>query len=221
MISLVNFARPLTGPTVGSPSDGPPQEIAAACGAGDPATFTGGICPSLIDCMMKSLEPAATAGFQSGTNIAALDATILALIGTYASARRASSDIYVLADLSSVSPRLDLVQLAFTSPHRAVAIYLFSIGLPTGLFRQLQSKLKLLSDRNPDYPLERVWSVPVGLRNHSDARRVMSRLAADIAILGLAGVILWSNYRVGRETMVTWRCEYYWLVFCWYVHLLC
>jgi len=46
-------------------------------------------------------------------------------------------------------------------------------------------------------------------------RTAVFRIALDVLILCLAALMLWRNWRVGTMTMVTWRCEYRWLLFFW------
>ncbi|KAE9407535.1 hypothetical protein BT96DRAFT_1014091 [Gymnopus androsaceus JB14] len=91
---------------------------------------------------------------------------------------------------------IELVQLAFASPIRAAATCLFGVGLPSGLFRQLRTSSH----------------APIGEFEMSESR---DPVVADIIIVGLAGIMLWRNWVIGSITMVTFRCEYSWLLFCW------
>jgi hypothetical protein len=40
-------------------------------------------------------------------------------------------------------------------------------------------------------------------------------MVVDALVLGLAAVAIWFNYRVSSRVMITWRCEYGFLVFMW------
>jgi hypothetical protein len=40
-------------------------------------------------------------------------------------------------------------------------------------------------------------------------------ISIDFLILALSAVAIWFNYRVSSRVMVTWRCEFGWLVFIW------
>lgn len=143
---------------------------------------------------MQDVLPGATsAGFGSGTNIASLVPTATALVG---------------------APPLDIIQLALTSPHRALATCLFGVGLPSGLFRQLRAPGPSLSDAN-SVGTVREWRIKVPKSCVLGAKGIAWQVGADVVIGGLAGVMLWRNLVVGFETVVTWRCEYGWLLFCW------
>lgn len=101
------------------------------------------------------------------------------------------------------------MEIFFSSPLRAVAMCVFGIGLPSGLFRQL-----------PPESVRRVSSSCmvtrlIHVRQRTTLRGVLGRILADLVILTLAGVMLWRTWLVGSITMVTFRCEYSWLLFCW------
>ncbi|KAI9876281.1 MAG: hypothetical protein M1830_006880 [Pleopsidium flavum] len=159
--------------------------------------FEFGRCPHLIDCIMTSSSEAAKAGMSAGSNIAALIPTMLALIGG--------------------SP-FELVRLAFLSPFRALATCLFGVGLPTNLFAQLQRHPQPSSSAPIEFPasvhhgvLQFAFLLSVPRRR----RTVVFRIALDVSILFVAAIMLWRNWRVGTTTMVTWRCEWRWLLFYW------
>ncbi len=171
------------GRTVGALGDQNTQSAAAQCNASNPDSFDWGHCASFIQCMLRTLPADVIAGYQSGGNIAALVPTILALVG---------------------APPLELVQLAFVSPHRALATCLFGIGLPQGLFRQLRPKMQELSNVDHEHLRERCWNIPVTVPGKSDLKRVISSLAADTLILGLGSMMLWRNWVVGSEVVITW-----------------
>lgn len=110
---------------------------------------------------------------------------------------------------------LELVQLAFISPARAVATCVFAIGLPSGLFRQLQAHLPHLATDNPAQPDNREWRIPIPQSRVTDRTRTIRTIVIDLIMLALAGVMLWRNIVIGLQSMVTWRCEYAWLLACW------
>lgn len=107
------------------------------------------------------------------------------------------------------------MQLAFVSPLRALATCVFGVGLPTGLFRQLQTHLPHLADKKPDEPTSRDWIIPVPGRNKTGMFRLAKTIMIDVAIVALAGVMLWRHVALSLQTVVTWRCEYSWLLLCW------
>ncbi|KAK0447774.1 hypothetical protein EV421DRAFT_1901137 [Armillaria borealis] len=151
-------------------------------------SYAAGRCPYLIDCIMDSITNSQSAGLSAGASISALLPTVLALVG---------------------AGPIELIETFFSSPLRAVAMCVFGIGLPSGLFRQL-----------PPKPVQRVapsrtvtWLIHV--RQRTSLRGVLGRILADLVILTLAGVMLWRTWLVGSITMVTFRCEYSWLLFCW------
>ncbi|EIM81892.1 uncharacterized protein STEHIDRAFT_124764 [Stereum hirsutum FP-91666 SS1] len=142
---------------------------------------------------MGGLAPSDSSGASAGSAISALLPTILALCGP--------------------GP-VELVQLAFVSPIRALSTCTFGIGLPPGLFRQLSSSQ---SPTTLVDPFERTWSILV--RRPTSIADVLKRMLADIAIIVLFGVMLWRNWVVCSIVMVTFRCEYsglllYWPVAC-------
>lgn len=186
---------------IGDPSDDITRNISTTCGASNPTNFAAGKCPALLRCVLDALPSDLTAGFQSGGNIASLVPTILALIG---------------------AGPLELVQLALLSPHRALATCCFSIGLPSnGLFRQLKAIGHGFSEKIEKEPRTRRWhfTLPAPRRNKArfGVRNAVVRALVDVIVVVLASVMLWYNWQVNTRTMVTWRCEYGWLLFAWYV----
>lgn len=183
---------------VGDPSDHTTQNISQTCGGSDQTNFSFGRCPSLMRCVLDGLPSDTAAGFQSGATIAGLLPTILALIA---------------------APPLELVQLAFLSPHRALATACFGIGLPAGLFRQLRATGTSLTDFKPNAPQTREWIFRLTPTRDSTNRRRWEAagisIVVDALVLGLAAVAVWFNYRVSSRVMITWRCEYGWLIFMW------
>jgi hypothetical protein len=183
---------------VGDPTDNTTQSISHQCGGSDQNNFHQGRCPALMRCVLDNLPSDLAAGFQSGGAIAGLLPTILALI--------------------AASP-LELVQLAFLSPHRALATACFGIGLPSGLFRQLRATDTSLNDPKPNAPQTREWTFHLPSVRATVSRKSWRDAGVttiiDALILGLSAVSIWYNYRVSSRVMVTWRCEYGWLVFMW------
>ncbi|KAK0491532.1 hypothetical protein IW261DRAFT_1556676 [Armillaria novae-zelandiae] len=144
--------------------------------------------PYLIDCILDSITSGQSAGLSAGASISALLPTVLALVGA--------------------SP-IELMEVIFSSPLCAVAMCVFGIGLPSGLFRQLHPG-----------PVQRISSSrtvtrSIHVRQRTTRRGVLGTYLADLVILTLAGVMLWRTWLVGSITMVTFRCEYSWLLFCW------
>lgn len=48
-------------------------------------------------------------------------------------------------------------------------------------------------------------------------RRLVLEVLVEIAMVALAGVMVCETWTVGSEIMITWRCEYGFLLFCWQV----
>ncbi|KDQ19491.1 hypothetical protein BOTBODRAFT_28066 [Botryobasidium botryosum FD-172 SS1] len=169
------------------------------CFSGPNPTFNGhpigyGVnrCPALISCIMSGLSPADQAGLSAGTSISSLLPTVLALVGT--------------------GP-FELVQLFFTSPLRAGATCLFGVGLPSGLFRQLRTYPINATPHSMDNSTMRRWTLFVP--RSTSYIQVVRRIVVDVLIVVLAGVMLWRNWVVCSITMVTFQCEYSWILFCW------
>ncbi|KZP30841.1 hypothetical protein FIBSPDRAFT_814637 [Athelia psychrophila] len=164
---------------------------------GRPVGYGAGKCPNLINCIYDGLDSASQAGLSAGTSIACLLPTILALVG---------------------AGPIELIQLAFASPIRAIATCMFGVGLPSGLFRQLRTGAQPSgghSDmRATEDPRVRKWQIYIA-RPHASKFDIARRILADGVIVTLAGVMLWRNWVIGSVTMITFRCEYSWLLFCW------
>ncbi|KAK0207030.1 hypothetical protein DFS33DRAFT_1318558 [Desarmillaria ectypa] len=159
------------------------------CFAGNSSfSYAAGRCPYLIDCIMDTISGAQSAGLSAGASISTLLPTVLALVG---------------------AGPIELIETFVSSPLRAVAMCVFGIGLPSGLFRQLAPKTvhHVSSSRTI------TWFIH--FRQHISLRGVLGRILADLVILALAGIMLWRTRLVGSITMVTFRCEYSWLLLCW------
>jgi hypothetical protein len=195
--ALVTTSQAMTR-YVGDPGDNVTQAISRYCGGSDQINFTAARCPTLMRCVLDNLPSDTAADNQSGNAIAALLPTILALI--------------------AASP-LELVQLAFLSPHRALATACFGIGLPAGLFRQLRATNTSLTDSKPNEPQTREWTFHLPTMRTTTSRKgwkdPLLTISIDFLILALSAVAIWFNYRVSSRVMVTWRCEFGWLVFIW------
>ncbi|KAL9120449.1 MAG: hypothetical protein Q9187_002996 [Circinaria calcarea] len=179
---------------IGLASDARTQAAVQECSFKPNRTFNFGECSGLVKCVLDGLPSDISAGMQSGANIASLVPTILVIVG---------------------AAPLDLVQLAFISPHRAAATCMFGVGLPSGLFWQLQVHLPHLADKKTSDPRTRQWLIPVRKPSRRGSSQLARTLLIDAAILALASVMLWRNITVGLQTVVTWRCEYSWLLTCW------
>ncbi|KAL6306876.1 hypothetical protein BKA93DRAFT_728417 [Sparassis latifolia] len=155
--------------------------------------YGAGKCPILINCVFDNLSAANQAGLSAGASIAALLPAILALAG---------------------AGPVDLIRLSFTSPLRAVATCLFGVGLPSGLFRQLRPSSMEVS-HSVSRVDERTQSWIILTPIPTSALFVAKRIGVDLTIVALAGVMLWRNTLVSSVTMVTFRCEYSWLLLCW------
>lgn len=220
--------------TVGPADDLRFQNASSRCSGSDPKSFEFGTCSLLITCVYENLPEALKASLGSGTSIAALLPTILALIGEFHSSldlplpivphlHRWFLGVCKIEECSTLpvltpfqgSPPLELVQLALVSPHRALATCCFSIGLPSGLFRQLRPLHTQLSNSNPREPRVREWTIPVPSLGAKRWLDMIAKLVVDVLILTLASIMLWRNWVVTSFTMVPWRCEYSWLLFAW------
>ncbi|KAJ6530560.1 hypothetical protein B0H19DRAFT_1273570 [Mycena capillaripes] len=158
----------------------------------------GGWCRG-VTVIYDGLDSTSQAGLSAGTTIVCLLPTILALVG---------------------AGPIELIQLAFASPIQAIATCMFSVGLPSGLFRQLRTGSTAHpsgghSDMSAtEDPCVRKWQIYIA-RPLASKRDIARRILADSIIVTLAGVMLWRNWAIGLVTMITFRCEYSWLLFCW------
>ncbi len=122
-----------------------------------------------------------------------------------------------VAGLSGAGPN-ELVRLAFLSPLRALATCIFGIGLPSNLFSQLQRQPQSSGGEKFAFPVSvnrgvLLFAFPISAPRRR--RTAALRIVLDLVIVAIAGVMLWRNWRVGTMVMVTWRCEYRWLLFFW------
>jgi len=183
---------------IGQPTDPNMRAVSDYCHGWNQTNFKAGLCPALLRCVLDNVASDISAGMQSGGNIASLVPTITALLG---------------------APPLDLVQMAIVSPHRALATCCFSIGLPSGLFRQLKPLLPRLGDRIEHEAKLREWVFQLPTSS-SDKwqygwRNTLIRSFVDAIILLLAALMLWYSWTVNIKIMITWRCEYGLLLFLW------
>ncbi|KAL8957178.1 MAG: hypothetical protein Q9193_005484 [Seirophora villosa] len=177
--------------TIGPPGDYRFVRASEACDGSNPKKFEFGECSVLIACIYDNIDEAFKASLSSGTNIASLLPTILVLIG---------------------SRPIELVELAFLSPHRAIAACCFTIGLPSSLFRQLRPlRLHPLNSNVTELRVrERTVFLPSICRSRSG--HLLTKLTVDLVIVTLLGIMLWRNIYVTSFTTVPWRCEYTYLL---------
>ena len=141
----------------------------------------------------------------------------LASASEYISRKYLEADSHASQPPTGAGP-LEIVRLALISPSCALATSLFGIGLPSNLFSQLQRHPHSGSSDKVDYPAStqgKIVKFAFPLSVPRRRRTVARRLLLDTLILCLAAVMLWRNWRVGTMIMVTWRCEYRWLLYCW------
>ena len=104
------------------------------------------------------------------------------------------------------------------SPIRAIATCLFGVGLPSNLFEHIQKKPQTEEAAPIEYPASVHRGVMQFAFPFSYPRRrrtVILRVVLDMLIVALACIMLWRNWKVGRMIMITFRCEYRWLLFFW------
>jgi hypothetical protein len=228
-LAIISFVVPVQAirRTVGPQDDHRFVNASRICHGDDPSVFEFRNCSILINCVYENFSESFKAGLSSATSIAALLPTILALIGkpSHSSCQPlsllrhcAKATCIILPSLIFLgSPPLELVQLALISPHRALATCCFTIGLPSGLFRQLRPLHTQLSQPNPREPRMREWTIPLPSISERKWHNITVKLCMDILIMSLASIMLWRNWVVSSFTMVSWRCDYSWLLFAWYV----
>lgn len=122
------------------------------------------------------------------------------------------------ADHSEGVGPLDIIKLAFVSPLRAVVTCLFGIGLPQGLFRQLSPHQSLQFNTPPPEARVRNWRIPIPSKSPTKGQtqsRILKAIVIDGIFLVLLAIMLWQNITLGLQIVVSWRCEYTWLLICW------
>ncbi|KAH8703447.1 hypothetical protein BGW36DRAFT_369351 [Talaromyces proteolyticus] len=152
---------------------------------------------------------------QSGSNIASLVPTTLALIGNKET--KFEYKMNTADNFSGVRP-IEIVKLALACPLRGLVLCVFGIGLPQGLFRQFSPHRLIQPDKQTSDPRVQRWIVPVPT-NHS-AQGLwwlgpMRTVAIDIVFLALLAVMLWQNVTLGLQIVISWRCDYSFLLICW------
>ncbi|KAK4186213.1 hypothetical protein QBC35DRAFT_533575 [Podospora australis] len=166
------------------------------CNVSDPSIFRYASCSDFIECVVKELRPIMGTDLNTGTTLVGLLPTILLLLAP--------------------AP-LDFVQQGLVSPHRALAISCFSIGLPTSLFARLQplqfQKRHLVVYRAGG---KRVWHVNfAALSPTCSWTHVITKVAADLLVIGCAVVMMWRSWVTGTWVMVQWSCESPMITFLW------
>jgi hypothetical protein len=110
-------------------------------------------------------------------------------------------------------------------------VCVFGIGLPQGLFRQLSAFPSTQTQNHDDddddgdtrtsQSRTRRWVVPIpttlSIKEHELLwwRRTIRAIFIDMLFIGLLAIMLWQNSSLGLRTMVTWRCDYSFLLICW------
>ncbi|KAF4945979.1 hypothetical protein FSARC_14305 [Fusarium sarcochroum] len=166
------------------------REKAAECNAHDPATYGYLACSGLIGCILDRLGDIYKSDIAIGTTILGLLPSIMAV--------------------TAAQPE-DIVQLALISPHRAVAIAAFGIGINPNAFERLRPLRHALGSTR-----EIIWVVPLAcLTEPWSWRHATGKIIADALILGMASVMLWRNWTVNSAVLVQWLCESPLMVFMW------
>lgn len=118
--------------------------------------------------------------------------------------------------MAGVSP-IEIVKLAFVSPLQGIVMCIFGIGLPNSLFRQFSSTNHPTQDLNMLTSEElkvRQWIIPVATPRWQGAIRGKA-FAIDLALLALLSIMLWQTVTLNYSSVVSWRCDYSFLLICW------
>lgn len=167
------------------------------CHGNDPAQFIYHQCTEFINCFLHNTNEVLKADMGIGTTLVGLIPTIFLLIA---------------------KPPMDLVQQGLIAPHRALAMACFSIGLPQQIFGKLRPVLPgFWNFKGEESERTRVLEIPVPVPNTHRFGPFASRVAADIVVLGCAGIMLWRTWVVSSWVMVPWKCELSILQFAWRV----
>jgi hypothetical protein len=119
--------------------------------------------------------------------------------------------------LPGVSP-IEIIQLAFASPLQGLVMCVFGIGLPNNLFRQFSSFTDH-STRHQDAPASeelrvRQWTIPVPARQWQGVIKAKA-VFIDLIFLVLLGVMVWQTVSLNYSSVISWRCDYSFLLICW------
>jgi hypothetical protein len=112
---------------------------------------------------------------------------------------------------------MEIINLAFASPLQGIVMCVFGIGLPHNLFRQFSSTDH--STQNPNTPTSeelrvRQWTIPVPSPQWQGSNQVKA-VAIDLAFLVLLSVMIWQTVTLNYSSVVSWRCDYSFLLICW------
>lgn len=94
----------------------------------------------------------------------------------------------------------------------------FGIGLPNNLFRQFSSSTDH-STRHQDTPASeelrvRQWTIPVPARQWQGVIKAKA-VFIDLIFLALLGVMIWQTVSLNYSSVISWRCDYSFLLICW------
>lgn len=112
---------------------------------------------------------------------------------------------------------MEIIKLAFASPLQGIVMCVFGIGLPNNLFRQFSSTDHPTQDLNTPTLEElriRQWTIPVPTPHWQGVFKGKA-FAVDLAFLFLLGVMMWQTVTLNYSSVVSWRCDYPFLLICW------
>ncbi|KAH6637194.1 hypothetical protein F5144DRAFT_569883 [Chaetomium tenue] len=191
----INFTNPPRGHIPRSPGGDVLKEVSDTCHGNDPAQFLYHQCSEFINCFLHNTSEVLKADMAVGTTLVSLLPTILLLIA---------------------KPPMDLVQQGLISPHRALAMACFSIGLPQQMFSKLRPVLPgFWKLEGKEANRTRVLEIPVPIPTKRPFLPFASRVFTDFVVLACAGVMLWRTWAVSSWVMVPWKCESSILQFAW------
>lgn len=190
----------------------------AICDGYNIETHKFGQCTALIDCVYGKMKQVEVADAAIGGTIAGLLPTILILLGTIT---HTLLHLDCISDTCLAPPPKELVQQGLVSPHRAIALSCFCIGLPLGvLFQDLGPTRERSSARASTGGGGVVrWELHFAALSSTRWRHihVLAKIGGDIVILACMGVVLWKAWDINQAVMVPWKCETPAMTFSWTV----
>lgn len=175
-----------------------------------------GQCTALIDCVYREMKQVEVADAAIGGTIAGLLPTILIILGM-------TTHTFLHLDFNSdaclAPPPKELVQQGLVSPHRAIALSCFCIGLPLGvLFQELgPTRERSSAEASTGGGVVR-WELHfAALSSNRPWLHRLGKIGGDIVILACMGVVLWRAWAINQAVMVPWKCETPVMTFAWTV----
>lgn len=120
------------------------------------------------------------------------------------------------SDICLAPPPKELVQQGLISPHRAIAMSCFSIGIPKGVFQHLgPTRERSGAQASTDDGGVVRWELHFAALSSKRGVHMAAKIGGDVVIMACMGVVLWRAWVINQAVMVPWKCETPAMTFSW------